>query len=148
MERSICQDFKKWIVQKHTVPREPAPNYHVIPLGRAIEHVAEFRQQMLKVAVHGENIFATCGGETICNGPAYSVRWAALQWFDARIFSRKLCHYLSRAIGTAIVYRDHFVNVFSIQRQDSLNQRTDIHLLVATRDDHRNGSAKRYMLEQ
>ena len=65
-----------------------------------------------------------------------------MQWFDAIVLRGELCYYFAGSIPAPVVHRDDFVDIFSIERQDLLNQRPDVHLLIVRRDHNGDSSAK------
>ena len=71
-----------------------------------------------------------------------------MQWFDAIILCRQRRYHFTCSIRAAVVHRNYFVNVFSIEIQNSLNQWPDIHLFVVGWNHYRDSSAKGFMSEK
>ena len=55
MEAAVGHDLLERIVQQHAVAGEAAAHDDVEPLGRSVEEIANFRQQVLEVAVHRQH---------------------------------------------------------------------------------------------
>src|SRR6516162_10849315 len=116
------------------MPRESAANYDIVTFRRSIEQIAKLGQKMLKVAIHREHISTVSGCKTFRDCQADSVWRYAVQGFYAMILGGKLIDDVASAICAAVIYRNHLVNVVSIERENPLGQWTDVHLLVVTRN--------------
>ena len=130
------------------MPGETASNHHVVTLGHTIKKIAELRQKMLEVAIHREHITTGRRSQTVGDRPSNAIRRRAMERLDSCILRRERRHDLARAVRTAVVHRDDLVDIFPIEIQDSLDQRTNVHLLVVTRNHHGDGAAKRFVSEQ
>src|SRR5438270_13983104 len=121
MKGPISEYFEKRIIKQHAVPGESTSYHHVVAFGRRIQQVTKLWQQMFKVAVHGENIFTGRGGQTFRDGKPNSVGRDSMERFHSRIFCGKLGQDLPRAVVTAIVYRNNFVDIVAIELKNAMN---------------------------
>src|SRR6476660_5349661 len=133
MKSTIRENLQEWIIEEDAVTGESASNRDITAFSGRIKEVTELWKKMLKVTVHREDISASGSRDPVGEGETDSVWGNTMQRFDPVILCRQLFDDFAGSIPTAIIYRNNFMNIIAVERQDSLRQRADIHLFIVRR---------------
>jgi len=112
VEASIRNDFGKGIIEQHAVTRESTADNKLLSLGRSVEQIPEFRQKMLKIAIHGKDETPACDTIPIRKREANTVRRCAIDRSDQRVVLSKPLNDLSRIVFAIVVNQNDNGEIF------------------------------------
>ena len=127
---------------------EAASDDHVGPCGGGIEQVLEFGQQVLEVAVDGENE-PSCGrGITIPQSPAHAAGRRPDDGLDPGVRCGEILDDPARTVAAVVVHKDNFTEVWVVIGAQRVDQAFQIGFLVVAGNNDGNGALQRLVRRQ
>src|SRR6266511_3253735 len=111
MKAAVDYDLLNRVVQQNTVPRKTAAHDDLISVCGGIEQVSDFREQVLKVTVHRQDIITSRYAVAISDSAADAIGWQTKQRFDPAVLLREAADRLRCIVLAVIVDENDLVDV-------------------------------------
>jgi hypothetical protein len=115
MESSISENLLERVIEQDTVARKAVLNHDIISLFSGVNQIADLRQQVLEVTIHGQHVPTRGGTISIRECVADTMGRQADHRLDPDVLLRQLMNDLRRAVPAIIVDGNNFVNILAVQ---------------------------------
>ncbi len=140
MKGAVDDNFLDGIVNEHAKAGKAAAQNGVKTFRGGVEHVFEFGQQVLKVTIHGQHVFARNRRESVLDGVPDAVGRRPDHRRDAGIGLGKGFDDVPSFIGTVVIDKYNLVNVVVVIAAQAVDQWRHVHHFVVAWNDYRNPS--------